>query len=108
MGQISGQHHPKKLHGSLRLSRTLLAQRIDTIMEELSLLKQVLSAEDGDEQLLTYLDESSLAYDKWIDARHRHTWVTEGLKAELRSSASLLGNLTGGLFSAGERHPDSD
>jgi prephenate dehydrogenase len=108
LGQISARHHPKKLHASLRLSRTLMAQRIDIMLEELSQLRQLLLSDEGDEQLLTYLDESSLAYDQWIDARHRHTWVTEGLRTGVKPSASLFGNLTGGLFSPGDRHPERD
>lgn len=107
-GRISAQHHPKTLHASLRLSRILMAQRIEALVEELSELRQVLLSDEGDDLLLTYLDESSLAFDKWIDARSRHTWVTEGLKSDLRTSASLFGNLTGGLFSSGDRFPKRD
>lgn len=107
-GHISAQHHPKKLHAALRLSRALMAQRLDTLMGELSQLRQALLSDEGDDLLLAYLDESSMAYDRWLDARHRHTWVTEGLKADLKTSASLLGNLTGGLFSPGDRHPERD
>ncbi|MGD8603322.1 MAG: prephenate dehydrogenase/arogenate dehydrogenase family protein [Anaerolineales bacterium] len=106
--RISAQHHPKKLHASLRLSRTLMAQRIDVLMEELAKLRQLLLSEEGDEQLLEYLDESSLAYDKWIDDRSRHSWVTQGLRTDLRNTAGLFGNLTGGLFSAGDRFPKKD
>jgi prephenate dehydrogenase len=107
-GRISAQHHPKKLHAALRLSRTLMAQRIEAMVEELTQLRQVLLSEEEDDLLLSYLDESSLAYDKWIDARSRHTWVTEGLKSDLRTSAGLFGNLTGGLFSARDRAPKKD
>lgn len=106
--RISAQHHPKRLHASLRLSRTFMAQRIEALMEELTHLRHVLLSEEGDEQLLGYLDEASLAYDKWIDARSRHTWVTEGLKADLRNTAGLFGNLTGGLFSSRGRSPKED
>jgi prephenate dehydrogenase len=106
--RISAQHNPKKLHASLRLSRTLLAQRIEALVEELTQLRQVLLSDQDDEPLLAYLDESSLAYDKWIDARSRHTWVTQGLKTDVRNTAGLLGNLTGGLFSTGDRYPKKD
>ena len=56
LGRISAQHHPKKLHASLRLSRTLMAQRIDILLEELTQLRQALLSEEGDELLLAYLD----------------------------------------------------
>jgi hypothetical protein len=85
-----------------------MAQRIDVLMEELAKLRQLLLSEEGDEQLLEYLDESSLAYDKWIDDRSRHSWVTQGLRTDLRNTAGLFGNLTGGLFSAGDRFPKKD
>lgn len=106
--RISAQHHPKRLHASLRLSRALMAQRIDALMKELTELRQALLSEEGDDLLLAYLDESSLAYDKWIDARSRHTWVTEGLKADMRNTAGLFANLTGGLFSSRDRFPKKD